>query len=184
LEFPEDELEREILLREIEFYGMKEFFGEELKEPEFKGSTILNTTYMNQINKWIESKSKKGWEICYKASKDGFASTDFHRCADNKGENVLVIKDSNGYIFGAYVPQSWTSKGSYTFDTKTFLFSLKSPSNKPTKMPNTGPHISNQYSFYDYSSYGPTFGGGHDLVLFHLLILLVHCRNWLQHGNF
>jgi hypothetical protein len=79
LEFPEDDLEREILLREIDFYGMKEFFTEELKEPEFKGSTVLNTSYMNQINKWIESKNKKGWEICYKATKDGFASTDFHR---------------------------------------------------------------------------------------------------------
>ena len=66
---------------------------------------------------------------------------------DHQGENVIVIKCSNGYIFGAYVPVSWSSASKYIFNTKTFLFSLENPSKKPTKLPNTGPHISNQYSF-------------------------------------
>eukprot|EP01080_Neovahlkampfia_damariscottae_P009231 gene9231-1317_t len=165
LDIPEDDLEREILLREVEFYGMNEYFAEELKEPTFRNSTLLSNKHMTQLSKMIESKSSKDWVRCYCGSKDGFSSSNFHQKVNNQGENVVVIKSSNGYIFGAYVPQSWSSAGRYVFNTKTFLFSLENALKKPIKLPNNGPHLSNQYSFYDYSSYGPCFGGGHDLYI-------------------
>ena len=47
----------------------------------------------------------------------------------------------------------------YRYDSQAFLFSLvNKPGWAPVKLPQTGTH-----SIYDCSSYGPTFGGGHDI---------------------
>jgi hypothetical protein len=71
----------------------------------------------------------------------------------------VIIKTANNNIFGGYVEVSWSGGGSYKSDSNAFLFSLVNPSNNPLKMP-----ISvTQYAIYAHPSYGPTFGGGHDL---------------------
>ena len=53
----------------------------------------------------------------------------------------------------------------YKKDSKAFLFSLvNTPGWAPVKLPQTGQHVNSySYSIYSCSSYGPTFGGGHDL---------------------
>jgi len=119
---------------------------------------------MSDLNSFLESKSSLDWKICYKATKDGFATTQFHSCVNTKGEHFVVIESTNGNIFGGYVPKSLTSFGSYVYDPTTFLFSLKG-NNGSIKITNDGPSVSNAYSFYDNSAYGPTFGGGHDLYI-------------------
>jgi len=165
LQIPEEGVDREILLKEIKFYAMEEYFKEELREPIFHGTKLLKPEEMTKLNGWIKSTANLDWKLCYRGTSDGFLSSDFHKCVDGKGENVVLVQDTSGYLFGGYVPISWCSAQKYVYDTRTFLFSLTNPSNKPCVMPNTGPHISSQYSIYDYSSYGPTFGGGHDLYI-------------------
>jgi len=165
LQMPEEGVDREILLKEIKFYAMEEYFKEELKEQTFHGTKLLKPEEITKLNGWIKSTTNLDWKLCYRGTSDGFQSSDFHKCCDNKGETVVLIQDTNGYLFGGYVPVSWCSAQKYIYDTRTFLFSLTNPSNNPMMMPNTGPSVSGQYSFYDYSSYGPTFGGGHDLYI-------------------
>lgn len=92
MDIPEDELEKEILLREVEFYGMKEYFAEELKEPTFRKSTILSEKHISQLNQWIETKSTKDWVLIYSGSKDGFASTNFHSKEREKKKKKLNKK--------------------------------------------------------------------------------------------
>ena len=55
----------------------------------------------------------------------------------------------------------------YKSDSKAFLFSLVNKAGwAPVRLPQTGQHASsNSYSIYSCSSYGPTFGGGHDLYI-------------------
>ena len=54
----------------------------------------------------------------------------------------------------------------YRYDSQAFLFSLvNKPGWAPVKLPQTGQYSSNRYSIYDCSSYGPTFGGGHDIYI-------------------
>ena len=49
----------------------------------------------------------------------------------------------------------------YHYDSQAFLFSLvNKPGWAPVKLPQTGTH-----SIHDCSSYGPTFGGGHDIYI-------------------
>ena len=60
-----------------------------------------------------------------------------------------------------------SSKYIYQYDSKAlFLFSLvNKPGWAPVKLPQTGKYSSSQYSIRFHSSYGPTFGGGHDIYI-------------------
>jgi len=119
---------------------------------------------MKQLEKWIGSKGK--WKIIYKATKDGFDANTFRSFCSSKGPTITVIKSSNGYIFGGYTPISWGSNNNYQYDNKSFLFSFKNTNgSQAVKMENNGPHHANQYSIYNGSNYGPTFGGGHDIYI-------------------
>ena len=53
----------------------------------------------------------------------------------------------------------------YQYDSKAFLFSLVNrPGWAPVKLSQTGQYsYRKSYSIYSYPSYGPTFGGGHDI---------------------
>ena len=52
----------------------------------------------------------------------------------------------------------------YRYDSQAFLFSLvNKPGWAPVKLPQTGTYSYYSRSIYDCSSYGPTFGGGHDI---------------------
>jgi len=133
----------------------------------FFGGSLLNAQCSSALFKFLSTtkcdSAKKQWKLIYKASKDGFASTTFHTLCDNQGETITVIKSSNGYIFGGYNPCNWTSTSVYTNDMKTFLFSLVGAKGfQPTLIPSmTG----KGNSTYGCSTYGPTWGGGHDLYL-------------------
>jgi hypothetical protein len=70
------------------------------------------------------------------------------------------VQCTKGYVFGGYARVPWTSSGSYCSDPNAFLFTLSNPSNlAPTKFACNG----SGNELYDSVSYGPTFGGGHDL---------------------
>ncbi len=75
-----------------------------------------------------------------------------------KTNTLTVIKSTNGNIFGGYSEQTWNHIGYYKADPNSFIFSLINMLNKPIKM-----KCSQNHGIYCNSSYGPTFGGGHDL---------------------
>ena len=54
----------------------------------------------------------------------------------------------------------------FKYDSKAFLFSLvNKPGWAPVKLPQTGKYSSKRRSIYCDSSYGPIFGGGHDICI-------------------
>ena len=59
------------------------------------------------------------------------------------------------------------SGNKYQYDSKAFLFSLvNKPGWAPLKLPQTGTYSYHRaYSVRFLSSYGPTFGGGHDIYI-------------------
>ena len=64
-------------------------------------------------------------------------------------------------------PTGYSSCYGYRYDSQAFLFSLvNKPGWAPVKLPQTGAYSHyNIDSIYDCSSYGPIFGGGHDLYI-------------------
>ena len=54
----------------------------------------------------------------------------------------------------------------YLYSSKAFLFSLvNKPAWAPVKLSQTGKYSSYRESIYSCPSYGPTFGGGHDIYI-------------------
>ncbi|CAB4026162.1 tripartite motif-containing 2-like isoform X3 [Paramuricea clavata] len=73
-----------------------------------KSSSILKgeIAFVKQLQKWLGEKCK--WNLCYRASRDGWRANDFHKHCDNKGPTVVLVK-ANDCIFGGYTDQNWDS---------------------------------------------------------------------------
>jgi hypothetical protein len=71
-----------------------------------ESSSILKgeIAFIQQLQKWLGEKCK--WNLCYRASQDGWRAQDFHRHCDNKGPTVVLVK-ANNCIFGGYTDQNW-----------------------------------------------------------------------------
>ncbi|CAH3168542.1 unnamed protein product [Porites lobata] len=132
-----------------------------------------NVHHLANLSTWLkpvaQSESSK-WKRCWRASVDGWAVSTFHSRCDNKGPTVTIIRVGGTYIFGGYTKLSWSGNScpGYRYDAQAFLFSLvNKPGWAPVKLPQTGGVYSshNAYSIYDCSSYGPTFGNGHDIEI-------------------
>ena len=130
----------------------------------FKESTILEDDYeKNTLIKFIEDNdtTKKGiirTKLLFKATKDGDKSIDFHNKCDFMGATITIIKSENGRRFGGYSSISWDkSKANYSTDGINFLFSLDTLQ--------LYKNTSGSNHTYHNESYGPTFGGGHDLYI-------------------
>ena len=110
---------------------------------------------------WINPNKKLDFKLLFRMSRDGSNCSDFHRCCDNKGETLLLIKTDKNYIFGAYTPLTWSSPNSGEIndpnDNLTFLFSLNKMK-KYTKIPGKNPNTARSQKIY-----GPLIGGGTDL---------------------
>ena len=99
-------------------------------------------------------------ELLYRASRDGKSASAFHAKCDNKGPTLTVVTSDGGYEVGAYTDVAWTSRGNHTRSDRAWLFTTKCHAGLPPtqmKLTNSG------YAMKDASSYGPTFGGNHDL---------------------
>ena len=102
-------------------------------------------------------------ELIYRGTRDGSGSNIFHNKCDNQGPTICLFKNEKGNIFGAYASISWTSNGTYYTANGSFLFTLTNIyGTSPTKYPNTQNYNN---AVYHNSSYGPTFGGNHDLYI-------------------
>ena len=63
--------------------------------------------FLYQMKEWSNHKFK--WNLCYRASRDGWRAKDFHRCCDNKGSTVTLVRVGD-YIFGGYTDENWAGK--------------------------------------------------------------------------
>ena len=61
--------------------------------------------HAQQLAEWMEDK-KFGWQLCYRASNDGWSGADFHTKCDDLGPTVTLVKCGTN-VFGGYTDQSW-----------------------------------------------------------------------------
>ena len=82
-----------------------------LKNPsEFLPNTqIVDSQYDSYLKEWLGD--VKDMRLIYRASEHEFTTKSFHECCDNKGPTLIVIKSSEGWIFGGYTTQSWGGYG-------------------------------------------------------------------------
>ena len=108
---PKDEIIREELLAEAEFYQVEGII-KALKVSCFKDSVILSSDQREILVTWLKGSrtiTNDSDKLLYRASRNGWGASNFHSCCDNKGPTVTVVKSGN-YIFGGYTGQNWDCK--------------------------------------------------------------------------
>ena len=86
-------------------------------------------------------------DLLYNPKRDGDSAYRFHKCCDNKGPLLFLIKTKEGKKFGIYISKSWKSDGkTYTDSTQMIIsldntFAIKSLNDNATYhcYPNQGP---------------------------------------------
>ncbi|TNV80083.1 hypothetical protein FGO68_gene9038 [Halteria grandinella] len=93
----------------------------------------------------------------YRGSVDGNTASAFHQKCDNRNNTLTIVKTTEGKIMGGFTSLTWNSSG-WKPDANAWIFNIEAPSIFKVKQDGSS-------SIYAHSSYGPTFGGGHDLVI-------------------
>ncbi|XP_046839690.1 uncharacterized protein LOC124433873 isoform X3 [Xenia sp. Carnegie-2017] len=128
---------------------------------DISASTILKrepARFLKQLKSWF---SFSKLTCCWRTSIDGWDSRIFHSRCDNRGKTITLVKVGK-YIFSGYSTINWGSS-CYRSSSSTYLFSLRNKDN-------LSPFISAVYrnsgsAICASATYGPTFGGGHDLYI-------------------
>jgi len=105
--------------------------------------------------------------LIYRASQDGFESKSFHAKCDDKPNTLVMIKSTNGNVFGGFTGESWGVFSIFSSDSfgigfgfDSFIYSLVNKMNKPIKI-----EWSKNKKIDSNPNYGPTFGSGHDFYI-------------------
>ena len=77
-----------------------------LKNPsQFLPNTqIVDQQYDSYLRKWIGNKQT---ELLYRASEYNYTFESFHECCDDYDHLLVIIKSTEGWIFGGYTSMSW-----------------------------------------------------------------------------
>eukprot|EP01127_Copromyxa_protea_P000503 TRINITY_DN10421_c0_g1_i1.p1 TRINITY_DN10421_c0_g1~~TRINITY_DN10421_c0_g1_i1.p1 ORF type:complete len:335 (+),score=63.58 TRINITY_DN10421_c0_g1_i1:134-1138(+) len=157
--YPSDDSLKKRMKDDMIFFGLLPPFT-----PFADSAIVTEESDTEKLEKLFPSLTKT--KLLYRASRDGWSSSDFHRKCDGVPGTVSFIQVGN-YACGGFTPIPWDVSGSSKFDSASFLFSLRNPTktHEGIALPNTGPSVSNQHSTYCHSSYSVTFGGGHDIYI-------------------
>jgi hypothetical protein len=120
----------------------------------FRERTLMNNNLLEKIGA-----SPTKIKLIYKGTLDGFSAQKFHSLCNNKGPTITAIS-ANGFISGGYTSESWANQNNWINVAAGDAFLFTTAGGNVNKYYNTRYP---QYTMYDHQSYGPTFGGGHDL---------------------
>jgi len=124
----------------------------------------LSDGEMDQLETWIGAGPKR-FTLLYSATGDGCVATTFHQKCDNQGPTVTVLYNPQDSVYGGYTGQSWSGSDAWINDPTAFLYQLKfSGNDQRTKFPVV--HSNSVNAIYSDNTFGPTFGGGHNLHTF------------------
>jgi hypothetical protein len=156
------------------------------------GSDLLTTPQdLTNVENWLGQGSITLTNVFDHAAGDGKTSANFHAAVDGKGPTITLIQvlSGSGYhydtstgvvdypaysigpqIVGGYNPQSWSSIGNYNYtpadvDRTAFIFNLTDAVKQSQKLSSDPSGSLGVYQTYNYLGYGPTFGGGFDILV-------------------
>ena len=86
-------------------------FFKPIYSPFLKDTILCGSEYDSKLREWVGDYK---WKMIYRASEHGYTGRSFHECCDNvNGPTLVIIKSSEGWIFGGYTTQSWSGKCIY-----------------------------------------------------------------------
>ena len=104
----------------------------------FPGSCILKNDklhFQGTLNGWY-GVPKQNWRLVFRASTHGFSAAAFHRYCDGVAPAFVIALGASCEISGGFTDVPWAKtsrKGGYIHSERSFLFSLCSATEPPTK---------------------------------------------------
>ena len=140
----------------LSIIGYPDFHMSRIVKKESELNFVKETIKENlNLNKTIEEIK---FIPLFSTSRNGDSASDFHSKCNGKSNSLVLVKTKTGKRFGGFTSLHWSyASNNYANDSKAFVFSLDN--RECYKYNNNGNAI------YCHSSYGPTFGGGHDFYL-------------------
>jgi hypothetical protein len=143
------------------YQDLKNFYKMNFQNSE---DCIIKSEYeFNQLREWINpDKSKVMLTLLYDSLVHSDSAYVFHSRCDHIGATLSIIESDYGLRFGGYTTHFWDSPslGYYkTNDLNAFVFSLS----KMKKFM----CINQSQVIYCRKDYNVTYGGGHDIVIYH-----------------
>jgi len=126
-----------------------------IKSIEMNSVILSDRNQIKDLMLLCEFPADQIWSLIYRASQDGFEGANFHFKCNNKPNTLIIIKSTNGNVFGGYTEKSWISMENEFFiaDPNSFIFSLINKENRPLKI-----KWSQKEGICCHKRYGPTFG--------------------------
>lgn len=139
--------------KNLEYEGTRTFWQNSLLSkaivlPTLKQeSSIVKNDGLKYIFESLLTMKQTLKDLLYNPKRDGDSAESFHKCCDNKGPLLFLIKTKEGKKFGIYISKSWKSDGkTYTDSTQMIIsldntFVIKSLNDNATYhcYPNQGP---------------------------------------------
>ena len=66
---------------------------------------IVSQQYDSYLKEWLGKNTT--WRLLYRASEHDYTGTSFHECCNNKGPTLVIIKSTEGWIFGGFTNEDW-----------------------------------------------------------------------------
>jgi len=148
--------------KEMYFYGVK---TQEILH--YNMSNIVEDKTFKLINDWIDKTITLKFNLLYRGQGTELESSyGFHSACDDKGPTVVIIRSSEGCIFGGFNCNSWQGDGIYVYDLGSFIFTLVNKCNVPPTKFNQKyeRHIQDNYAT-SLRYLGPTFGLDGDITI-------------------
>jgi hypothetical protein len=122
---------------------------------------------VNELPSILSRFENQQMTLLYRGSRDGFEGSSFHSRCDGKPHTITIIETPKGYVFGGYTPIPWDTSSTHKTDDSlsSFIFTLKNPQNTNPRLFQLKP-ANKQSAIFCRSDLGPTFGGGHDFVVY------------------
>eukprot|EP01017_Pseudomicrothorax_dubius_P046749 TRINITY_DN8281_c0_g1_i2.p1 TRINITY_DN8281_c0_g1~~TRINITY_DN8281_c0_g1_i2.p1 ORF type:complete len:188 (-),score=28.62 TRINITY_DN8281_c0_g1_i2:4-567(-) len=90
-------------------------------------SEVATEHQISQIAKFLPTIYKtKAWQLAYSRSRSGTSLSLLYRNLRDTREAVLIIKDSERHVFGAFCPEPLAARMEYFGSGETFLYSFGS----------------------------------------------------------
>ncbi len=83
-------------------------FFNPLYSPFLRNTILFGNEYDDKLREWVGDYK---WKLLYRASEHEYSANSFHEYCDDKGPTLVIIKSSEGWIFGGYTTQSWSGYG-------------------------------------------------------------------------
>ena len=81
-----------------------------LYSPFLRNTILFGNEYDSYLKEWVGDYK---WKLLYRASEHGYSAESFHQYCDDRGPTLVIIKSSEGWIFGGYTTKSWSKHGIY-----------------------------------------------------------------------